>query len=163
MPIVLARIDDRLIHGQVTEGWFKKLPPDIVIVVSNSVAESKWQGELCLAALPVCYNGCVVNVQDAPAAINDSAKADKAVYVLFESPKDAYEAVHHGAGITELNVGGMHAGQGKTEFSNYIFLDKEDVSCLRALRDAGVSLNFRDLPDHENVDIMSRIDKDGAL
>ena len=163
MSIALARIDDRLIHGQVTEGWFKKFPPDIVIVVSNTVASSEWQGELCLAALPVCYRGCVVNVAHAPEVINDTAKEDKAVYVLFESPKDALDVISGGADIKELNVGGMHAGQGKQEISNYIYLDKEDVLFLRALKDAGVSLNFRDLPDHENIDVMSRIEKNSGL
>ena len=41
MPIILARIDDRLIHGQVTVGWANILKPKIIVVVSDQVSSSE--------------------------------------------------------------------------------------------------------------------------
>ena len=34
MPVVLARIDDRLIHGQVTVGWSEQLRPDRILLAT---------------------------------------------------------------------------------------------------------------------------------
>ena len=43
MPVVLARIDDRLIHGQVTVGWSELLRPDRIILANNAIAADSWQ------------------------------------------------------------------------------------------------------------------------
>ncbi len=155
MSIILARIDDRLIHGQVTEGWGKRLKPKVVLVVSDEVASSEWECELCLAALPMKLEGKVSTLPDAPRIINELEENNKSAYVLFESPHDAYEVIQNGAHITSLNVGGMHSQKGKREILDYIYVDDDDTRYLKALRDSGVKLDFRDVPDHENVDVMS--------
>jgi len=157
MPIVLARIDDRLIHGQVTEGWGKFMKPDIILVVSDTVASCEWESEICLAALPLTIKGMVVRVKDAAPVIN-KLNADKMnAYVLFESPRDAYEVVKNGAQISAINVGGMHSIKGKREILDYIFVDDNDSIHLKALWDARVKLDFRDLPEHESADVLERL------
>lgn len=157
MSIILARIDDRLIHGQVTEGWGKTLKPELVVVVSDQIASSDWEIELCLAALPAYMEGMVVNVDDAAQTINELNSDHRSSYVLFESPHDAYIAVKNGAQITKLNVGGMHSVKDKREVLDYIFVDEDDAKHLRALRDAGIQLDFRDLPEHDKIDVMSML------
>ena len=155
MPVILARIDDRLIHGQVTEGWGKILKPELIVVVSDKVASSDWEKELCLAALPAYIRGNVVKIDDAAKIINELNSDLRASYILFESPHDAYRVVQKGAHITNLNVGGMHSAKDKREILDYIFVDENDSKYLKALRDKGILLNFRDLPNNENIDVMS--------
>ena len=155
MPVILARIDDRLIHGQVTEGWGKILKPELIVVVSDKVASSDWEKELCLAALPAYFKGIVVKIDDAAKIINELNSDLRASYILFESPHDAYRVVQKGAHITNLNVGGMHSAKDKREILDYIFVDENDSKYLKALRDKGILLNFRDLPNNENIDVMS--------
>ena len=157
MPVILARIDDRLIHGQVTEGWCPKLKPDYILVVSDEVYSSEWQCELCLASLPCTFEGDVSSVDDAPDIINELVSDSRHSYILFESPKDAYTVVNNGAHLTHINVGGLHSTKGKREILDYIFVDENDTIYLKGLRGLGVELDFRDLPDNENVDIMSRL------
>ena len=157
MPIILARIDDRLIHGQVTEGWFAKMRPDVVLVVSDELSSMDWQSELCLAALPASVRGMITSVEEAPRIINELNADSRASYVLFESPRDACRVVKKGAQITEINVGGMHSKKGKREILDYIFVDEIDSFNLKILQDLGIKLDFRDLPDNANVDVMSRL------
>ena len=157
MSVILARIDDRLIHGQVTEGWGKILKPELVVVVSDHIASSDWERELCLAALPAYIQGMVVNVDDAAQKINELKSNHRASYVLFESTHDAHIAVKNGAQITTLNVGGIHSEKGKREVLDYIFLDEDDIKHLKTLQNAGIELDFRDLPEHDNVDVMSML------
>ncbi len=155
MPIILARIDDRLIHGQVTEGWGKVQQPELILVVSDTIAMTDWECDLCLAALPSCIMGRVVKVDDATKVINELHNDDRTSYVLFESPEDAYKVVENGAHITNLNVGGMHSTKGKREVLDYIYVDDKDSHYLKALRDSGVELDFRALPENENVDVLA--------
>ena len=77
--------------------------------------------------------------------------------MLFESPKDAYTVVKNGAQLTGINVGGMHSSTGKREIIDYIYVDETDIYYLKQLRDSGIDLDFRDIPDHVNVDVISRL------
>ena len=157
MPIVLARIDDRLIHGQVTEGWGKSLKPDVIVVVSDTVACSDWEKELCTAPLPETIRGEVVTVSEAAPVINRLA-ADKArAFILFESPADAYRAVSEGAKLPVINVGGMHSMRGKRRILDYIYVNDTDSEYLKALIASGVPLDFRDLPEHEGINVIERL------
>jgi len=157
MPVILARIDDRLIHGQVTEGWVKNLKPDVILVVSDKLATCEWEYELCLAALPSYIRGRIVGLEEAPAIINDLQSKGSAAYVLFESPRDAFRTISAGAHIPKLNVGGMHSFKGKRELVDYIFVDDDDSAYLKKLKDIGIELDFRDLPGRENVDVLSML------
>ena len=46
MSIVLCRIDDRLIHGQVVIGWGRAMAINLIILVDDQVAASEWEQEL---------------------------------------------------------------------------------------------------------------------
>jgi len=157
MAILLVRIDDRLIHGQVTEGWGRILKPDNIAIVSDEIARSGWEKELCLAALPDTMEGVVLTVDEAPELINSLALNGTHSYVLFESPRDAFRVVEKGARISALNVGGMHSEKGKREISDYIYVNDEDIRYLKALAEAGIQLDFRDLPGSDRVDVLSML------
>ena len=155
MSVVFARIDDRLIHGQVTEGWGRYLKPDVILVVSDTVVSTDWECDLCLAALPDGIEGEIVDTGQAARRINELIDDDRKAYVIFESPEDAYKAVRDGARLAKLNIGGLHSSHGKREIIDYIFVDDTDSFYLKALKDAGVELEFKDLPQHANVDVMA--------
>ena len=52
MPIVLCRIDDRLIHGQVVLGWGRPLGIERIVLVNDEVAASPWEQDLYRMAVP---------------------------------------------------------------------------------------------------------------
>lgn len=157
MPVILARVDDRLIHGQVTEGWGASLDPDVILVVSDEIAGSSWQAEICLAALPSTLEGMISALADAPAIINRLVEDNRNAFVLFETPDDACIAIEHGAHIERLNIGGMHSVRGKREILDFLYVDDDDVTCLKRLDARGVFLDFRDLPDHDNFNVLNRL------
>lgn len=157
MPIVLARVDDRLIHGQVTVGWGMKFHPDLVVVVSDEIANAEWESDLCLAALPHKVTGMVVRTRDAARVLTTMANDPRRIFVLFESPKDAFTVIEAGAPIETLNIGGMHSVKGKREVLDYIYLDEADARDLKNIRNLGISLDFRDVPERDGVDVMSRL------
>ncbi|NCQ36333.1 PTS sugar transporter subunit IIB, partial [bacterium] len=52
MTVVLARVDDRLIHGQVTVGWCQHLHPDHLVLADNAVAADPWQSRVYASSVP---------------------------------------------------------------------------------------------------------------
>lgn len=157
MAIVLVRIDDRLIHGQVIVGWGKVDRPDYILVVSDQIAASEWETELCLAALPSEIQGKVVSEMEAPSEVNLLNQNPNPSFVLFESPRSAYNVFNNGGKFSSINIGGMHSSKGKREILDYIYLDDEDAGYLKLMKNSGVKLDFRNLPDNENIDVMSMI------
>ena len=52
MAIEVVRIDDRLIHGQIVQGWLKVIQVDKILLVSDEVASDKMQQILLSMAMP---------------------------------------------------------------------------------------------------------------
>ena len=52
MTLALARVDDRLIHGQVVLGWGRPLGATFIVLVDDAVRSSEWEQELYRLAVP---------------------------------------------------------------------------------------------------------------
>ncbi len=113
MVIGLARIDDRLIHGQVATRWTKETNVSRIIVVSDEVAADTVRKTL----LTRCTSGVTAHVVDVAKMIrvyNNPKYAGERVMLLFTNPTDVERLVEGGVKITSVNVGGMAFRQGKT-------------------------------------------------
>ena len=70
MPIVLVRIDDRLVHGQIVQGWLKNIDVNKIVVVSDSAATDDMQKMLMAMAVPIGIELEVNTVKDTIAAVS---------------------------------------------------------------------------------------------
>jgi PTS system mannose-specific IIB component len=146
MAIVLLRIDDRLIHGQVVEGWLPTLDADTVVVVSDAAAADPVQTALMKMALPPSVALSVLKVADAPAALAAPQAAARKMLVLVPGPAEALALLKGGVAVDRVNVGGLHFTAGKVQLGRALFLDEKDKAALRAIADRGVRLEGRPLP-----------------
>ena len=150
MPLLLARIDDRLIHGQVAHGWGRALHPTLLAIVSDSLRSDPDRADLYLFAVPEGARGRVVSVAEAlDPAFRDEVDAERTI-LLFPGPEDALRLVEGGFGIKELNVGGLHHTPGRREVLPYVFLDEADRARLRSLEQRGVRVYAQDLPSNSS-------------
>jgi mannose/fructose/N-acetylgalactosamine-specific phosphotransferase system component IIB len=151
VSLALARVDDRLVHGQVVIGWGTALRAKRLLVVDDVVAARAWERDL-LAASAGDLQVRVVPVAEAAAALAEEARRPGAAIVLFRSPQAARAAVEAGAELTELNLGGLHHAAGKERVLDYVYLDATDREALAALAARGVRLVAQDLPSSAPVD-----------
>lgn len=152
MPVILLRVDDRLVHGQVTMGWGPALRPDRIVVVNDRVAGSSWERDLYLAAVPPELESSVLSVAESIRRLEDLAEGER-VIVLVDSPEDAARLIEGGLQIREVNVGGMHYCDGKKQILPYVCVDAADAEALRRLEGMGVKLDCRDLPGSRRTDL----------
>ena len=146
MGVTLLRIDDRLIHGQVVEGWVPYLKVDLVVVVSDTAASDDVQSALMKMALPASVGLVVSSVAGAAAVLSDPKLSSRKALVLVPSPAEALALVENGVKIDRVNVGGLHHTVGKVQLGRALFLDEKDRLALRALAAKGVRLEGRALP-----------------
>ena len=150
MPLLLARIDDRLIHGQVAHGWGRALRPTLLVIVSDSLRADPDRADLYLFAVPEGARGRVVSVAEAlEPAFRNEVDAERTI-LLFAGPEDALRLVEGGFPIQELNVGGIHHAPGRREVLPYVFLDDADRARLRSLQRLGVRVHAQDLPSNSS-------------
>jgi len=151
MSILLYRIDDRLIHGQVVVGWGQPLNIRLLILVDDLVAASDWEKELYKMAVPPDVE---VRFVDVPTAIRDHAKyaADpRPGLVLTGDITSMYRLVTGVKAIGSVNLGGIHHRAGRSEKLRYIYLTPDEEGQLKALEAAGVEVTAQDVPSARAV------------
>jgi PTS system mannose-specific IIB component len=157
MAYVLVRIDDRLIHGQVTVAWGSDLAPDRIILVNDEVAGNEWRRSLYAETDAL---GASVSVLSTDEFLEGDRKGDwesERAMVLVESPRDLLRLIEGGLAIDSANVGGLHFSEGKRELLPYFFVDADDLAAIRAILARGTRLEARDVPHTNPVDVASLI------
>jgi mannose/fructose/N-acetylgalactosamine-specific phosphotransferase system component IIB len=154
VSVLLVRVDDRLVHGQVTQGWGNLLHPDRIVVVNDEVAASSWERELYEASAPEGITVSVVALGEAPTALDGWLKEEEELFVLLASPADALRLYREGFEFDVLNVGGLHHRAGCRRILPYLCLAEEDEGAFRALAREGVGLECSDVPGSERKDLL---------
>jgi mannose/fructose/N-acetylgalactosamine-specific phosphotransferase system component IIB len=148
VPILLARIDDRLIHGQVAHGWGRALRPTLLAIVSDRLRADAAQSELYLLAAPEGAEGAVAGVAEAlTPAFLARAQAARTI-LLFPGTEEPLRLAEGGFPLEEVNVGGLHFAAGKEELLPYVYLDEGDRNRLGRLLALGVRVVAQDLPSN---------------
>jgi mannose/fructose/N-acetylgalactosamine-specific phosphotransferase system component IIB len=159
MPIILYRIDERLIHGQVVVGWGNSLRLDRIVLANDKVALNPWERELCLACVPPEIKTTILSVDEAINQISkDGFKKEKAI-LLVDSPFDVLRMVEKGVQIDRVNVGGIHSKQGRKKVLPYLYLSPEEISIFRKLFRLGIRCECRDVPLAEKRNLSALLEK----
>lgn len=159
LKINLARIDTRLLHGQVATGWTPASKADRIIVASDTVAQDNLRKQLIKQAAPGNVKANVVPIKKLIEAAKDPRFGNTHALILFETPQEALEAIEGGVEIKELNVGSMAHSTGKTMVNNVLSMDKDDVATFEKLRDLGVQFDVRKVPNDSKKDLFDLIKK----
>lgn len=151
---VLARIDTRLLHGQVATGWTKATQPNRIIVVSDNVAHDTLRKNLIAQAAPPGVHANVVPIDKMIQVAKDPRFGNTKALLLFETPEDALRAIEGGVDIKTLNVGSMAHSEGKVAVNQVLSFNKEDVETFDKLKELGVEFDVRKVPtsNRENMD-----------
>lgn len=159
MKIGLARIDDRLIHGQVATRWTKETNVSRIIVVSDEVAADHVRSTLLKQVAPPGVTAHVVDVEKMIRVYNNPAYGRDRVMLLFTNPTDVVRLVENGVNITSVNIGGMAFRQGKTQITNAVSVDEKDIEAFKKLDARGIELEVRKVSSDSRLKMMELINK----
>jgi mannose/fructose/N-acetylgalactosamine-specific phosphotransferase system component IIB len=156
MSIVLCRIDDRLIHGQVVIGWGRPLGIDLIILVDDQVAGSPWEQELYRMAVEPDIEVRFVTVAQATAQMADWQANGKRGLVLT-GDLETMAALHTANPelVHRINLGGVHHRPGRRERLPFIYLTDQELRTLTTLEEGGAVITAQDLPTTPPVALRS--------
>ncbi len=157
MPLVLVRIDDRLVHGQIVAGWIPHLRAELVLVACDAAAANATQTTLMRLALPDRVGLEVLAV--AAAARHEALRTGGAArtLVLAPGPQEVLGLLEQGAVFDRVNVGGLHYSAGRVQLGKAIFLSEADKFALRQINGRGVKIEGRALPQDREMDMLEMI------
>lgn len=150
--IVLFRVDERLIHGQVVVGW-SHLHAQRIVVVDDDLAASAWEQDLYTLGLPADLDSTFVTVADARAQLDTWRSSSERVIVLTRD-LETIEKLADGGTLNgeEVNIGGIHHAPGRRPILPYVYLDDAGFALLKSIRDNGATLYAQDVPGGRRVE-----------
>jgi PTS system mannose-specific IIB component/fructoselysine and glucoselysine-specific PTS system IIB component len=145
VTLVLNRIDDRLIHGQVVVGWGQPLDVAFIVLVDDAVAASDWEQELYRMGVPPEME---VRFHSATAAVPllDAYRTERRPGILLTGDIATMRALVVDGGVRDVNVGGIHHRAGRIQHLRYVFLTPQEQDALRELADLGAVVTAQDVP-----------------
>ena len=145
---VLARIDSRLLHGQIATAWTKTVLPTRIIVVSDAVAKDELRTKLIQQAAPPGVKAHVVPInQMIKLAKNDQDFGGQRALLLFENPQDVLRAVEGGVPLKTINIGSMAHATGKVQPNKVLAFNQDDIDTFNKLKEAGLTFDVRKVPN----------------
>jgi PTS system mannose-specific IIB component/fructoselysine and glucoselysine-specific PTS system IIB component len=152
VTLLLYRIDDRLIHGQVVVGWGQPLDVHFIVLVDDAVAESDWEQELYRMGVPpemdLYFHSASQLVPLLP-----KYRADTRRGILLTGDIATMRRVVDAGGVDTVNVGGIHSRAGRVQRMRYVFLTPEEEQQLRAIAECGVTVMAQDVPGARPVSL----------
>ncbi len=150
--ILLTRIDNRLIHGQVATQWNGSIGANLILVANDKVAGDKMRQGLMDMAAPAGAQTRYFSIQKTIDVIHKAAARQK-IFLIVENPEDVLKLVEGGVPIKKLNIGNMHMAEGKRQVATSVAVNDEDVEAFKKLQDNGVVLEIQRVPTTAKEDI----------
>ena len=157
MEIVLARIDDRLLHGQVVTVWTRATDCQRIIVCDDEVAKDTVRAMLLTTLAPPGTLAHVMGVEETVRACRDPNYGNDRCILLFENPASVLRLVELGVDIPSVNIGSMSFRKGRRRLTAAVSVDEEDISAFRALAKRGVELEVRRVDTDEKRMLMEML------
>ncbi len=147
--VLFIRIDDRLIHGQVVEGWVNFLKANSILVADDQLAGNALQRSILEISVPLGLKVFIGNVAEICARVRSAAATRERAILLFSKPAAVLRAMELGLPCTELNIGGMHFVPGKRKLIDVLAVDDEDLDALKAISARGVKVTVQTVPSQK--------------
>ena len=151
--IVLVRIDDRLIHGQVMTGWVKTTQASRIIIVDDSICKDTFMRNVLEMAAPHGIKVDVYTIEEAMNELRKDSSSDEKVIILVKSPLILKPLVEGKLLNKEINVGGMGAGPGRKRLYKNISVSQEEWQCFKEFVSSGIKVFIQIVPDDNKIAI----------
>lgn len=151
--IVLTRIDDRLIHGQVMTAWVKKTRANQILIIDDEVAKDDFMSEILKMSAPAGIDIVVKGLEDAVTFLNEQETENKRLIILVKAPITIEVIVEKGIVIDKLVVGGMGAKANRRVLYKNISASDEERATFKKLIDRGIPVVIHIIPDQKEIDL----------
>ncbi|MWQ57327.1 PTS mannose transporter subunit IIAB [Glaesserella parasuis] len=163
LVIGLARIDDRLIHGQVATRWTKESRVSRIVVVNDDVAKDSVRSTMLKSVAPPGVTAHVVPVDKMIRVYNNPEYANERMMLLFTNPTDVVRLMEAGVEFKSINIGGMAYKDGKKMITSAVAVDDKDIEAFKVLDAKGIELDVRKVSNDSRQYMMGLLKKNNLI
>lgn len=155
MAIVHARVDERLIHGQVAMVWTNTVGATRIIVVNDQAVKD----EMIIAGLkmakPAGVKLSILSKKRAVEKFAEKAYVEDKVFLITKNVGDMSELVKAGVPIPAVNVGNVAKREGSRPIKKSVNLTEKDIADVKGLIEAGVPVTAQMIPNESDQTILN--------
>ena len=141
--VVLARVDDRLIHGEVVTAWTPTFKANKIIIIDDEVAKDTFN----------------VRVEKAAEKLMVQGVPGERLLLLAKTPTTYNRLIKAGVPLKEVNLGGAGIRGERQPFINNVALNPEEVLACEEMQKAGVNVYYQLVPEQSVVKIDDALKK----
>lgn len=154
MPIIFARVEERLIHGQIAFAWSNALSFESFVVIDDETSQDIVLKTVMEFATPRNKRLYVFSEKE---AIEKIPKIKSRIFLVAKYPKVFLNLLNNGILLSHLNVGSMHYKTGKKEIFKSVFVSEEEIETLKELMEKGVHCEIQKLPTEKKINVRNLI------
>ncbi|MGL5656619.1 MAG: PTS N-acetylgalactosamine transporter subunit IIB [Fusobacteriaceae bacterium] len=154
--IVLVRIDNRLIHGQVATAWVNHVGANLLVVPNDEVCENEMRQNLMDMATPQGVQTRYFSIQKTIDVIH-KASSKQIIALIIESPQDALKLIEGGVPISHINIGNIHMVPGKKQISKSVCVSDDDIEVFKKISAKGIKIEIQRVPSEMKEDLLGLI------
>ncbi|EFA4382502.1 PTS N-acetylgalactosamine transporter subunit IIB [Escherichia coli] len=151
--ILLTRIDNRLVHGQVGVTWTSTIGANLLVVVDDVVANDDIQQKLMGITAETYGFGIRFFAIEKTINVIGKAAPHQKIFLICRTPQTVRKLVEGGIDLKDINVGNMHFSEGKKQISSKVYVDDQDLADLRFIKQRGVNVFIQDVPGDQKEQI----------
>ncbi len=145
--ILLTRIDNRLIHGQIVCLWAGAVGANLIVVAHDETAENQIeQSVMRMAASSLGYDTRFFTVQKTIDII-DKASSDQKILLICQNPHDLRRIIEGGVEIKEVDIGNLYYDKGDKKLSDKVAVSEEELKDLNYIKNHVDKIYIQDTPD----------------
>lgn len=160
--VILMRIDERLLHGQVALTWVNDVHPDAILIANDEAAQNEMARLALKVAKPQGVKLAIKTVDEGAKLLNDKRAANIKIFVIVRTLQDALALVKQSRAIHKINIGAVRKKEGAKQYCPSVFLDHADLQTLQALCAYVDHIEFRMVPSQQEIDAR-KILKEGCI
>lgn len=152
MGIVLARIDDRLIHGQVMTSWLNYTGAGKIVVIDDATAKDSFLSMIIKTLVPANIKTEVTTLEKSVEVVAALPKNEK-VILLSKTPEAYVNLVKNGIALEKINIGGMGARPGRKTLYRNISASEEEMNQLKELTELGFAVEIQMVAEDTAINV----------
>lgn len=149
--ILLTRIDNRLVHGQVGVTWTKTIGCNLIVVVDDEVSESKLQQSLMSTIAKSSGVGIRFFSTQKTIDVIEKASPSQKIFLVCRTPDTVRTLIEGGVNLKSVNIGNMHYEKGKRQIGTKVYVNDKDVENLNFINENVKDLFIQDIPGNNRT------------
>lgn len=159
MSITLARVDHRLIHGQVITKWLKIARAEKIIIVDDFLGKDPFMTDIYKMAAPSGVEVTIMTVKAVGEGYKNNTLGKGNIFILFKNVDMAYKAYMEGLKYENLQLGGIPNDAGKKMIFTAVSLGQTDMEQLLELNKAGIKIELHVIPEESSMSFETAVKK----